>query len=169
MRQYKWPPWKVITIIVLILAVLIVNVYILTSHAKAEEWVECWILCQPDSFVNARLNPTRKSIEIGRLECGDKIYTDGKSKNGFLHCSVGFEYGEGWVYKGYIVYDKPEKPKNLETNVESNGRVAARKTIDGQRRCWLKDGQTIKVYMISKEWAVTNKGFVKSEFVGKAR
>lgn len=167
MNLFRQPPWKVITLIILIAIIVAINIYFL-SHAKADgDIYECWVLCQPDSYVNARLNPKKRSMEIGRLECGDKIYTDGETKNGFLHCYVGFEFGEGWVHKGYIVFDEPKVPYFVYTHIVSNGRVAARKTINGKRRCWLRDGQPIKVYMMSDEWSVTNKGFVKTELIEK--
>jgi len=167
MRFQKWPTWKIVLVAVIIIVAICLNVCCLT-YAYAEEQ-ECWVLCQPDSYVNARLSPSKRSMEIGRLECGDKIYTDGKVKNGYLHCYVGFEYGEGWVKKGYIVYSKPYYPPVQETTIISNGRVNARKTINGDRRCWLKSGQKIKVYMMSDEWSVTNKGFVRTEFVNGGR
>ena len=161
----RLPTWKAIVIGLLIVAALFINFYFMT-HARGEDDIECWILCQPDSYVNIRLNPKKKSIEVGRLECGDPIFTDGKTKNGFLHVyGFTFEVGEGWVHKGYVVYDEPFKPVQYDTTVNSNGRVAARRTINGQRRCWLKDGQAIKVYMASEEWSVTNKGFVKTKFL----
>ena len=149
----------------LVIAVLIVNAIFLINAKGEVEYTECWVLCQPDSFVNARLHPKRKSMEIARLECGDNVYTDGKSKGGFLHCYGLGEWGDGWVHKGYIVFSKPYIPAQRQMPIQSNGRVAARKTIDGDRRCWLKDGQVIKVYMISDEWSVTNKGFVKTKFI----
>lgn len=161
--------YKEIIIFLLIILALLFNAYFLVKGTAEEiNETECWILCQPDSFVNARMNPKKKSMELGRLECGDKIYTDGKVKNGFLHCyGFTFEAGEGWVHKGYVVYDEPYYPIIQNTKITSNGRVAARKTINGKRRCWLKDGQEIKVYMTSDEWSVTNKGFVKTEFIEK--
>lgn len=143
--------------------------FILFSFALAEDQ-EAWILCQPDSWVYARMNPTKKSMELGRLECGDKVYTDGETKNGFVHLiDLRFEMSEGWVHKGYIVYDEPHIPYLVNTQIKSNGRVKARKTINGAKRCWLKDGQSIKVYMMSSEWAVTNKGFVQSQFIDTGR
>ena len=149
--------------------VLLVTTLLLVLPSYAEEEIDCWILCQPDSWVNARRSPNKRSEEIGRLECGDHIYTDGKTKNGFLHVFVSFEYGEGWIHKGYVVYDEPYLPLFQDTQIISNGRVKARKTIKGQRRCWLKDGQKIKVYMVSEEWSVTNKGFVQTKFIDLGR
>lgn len=163
----RWPLWRIILISLLIVAVLFVNFYFMT-HAKSEEAV--WVLCQPDSWVNVRTAPSKHSSEIGRLECGDIAYTDGKIKNGYIHLiNLSLEENEGWIKKGYIVYDEPYKPAIYETRVESKGRVAARKTIKGNRRCWLKDGQSIKVYMASAEWCVTNKGFVKTQFIDLGR
>lgn len=153
---------RVIAIITLI-AMVLCAIFAFTS-AKGEE--ECWILCQPDSWVYARSSPTKKANPIGRFECGDMAYTDGKTKHGFLHIiNCTFEECEGWINVGYIVFSKPYKPMLTETTVSSNGRVAARKTIKGSRRCWLKDGQAIRIYMVSDEWSVTNKGFVKTKFL----
>ena len=151
----------------LVVIAIVINAFFLINVANSEEreYTECWVLCQPDSFVNARLNPQKKSIEIARLDCGDNMYTDGKSKGGYLHCYGLGEWGEGWVHKGYIVYSKPYIPDQQNQTIKSNGRVAARRTIGGDRRCWLKHGQEIKVYMVSDEWSVTNKGFVQTKFI----
>ena len=164
MLKPNFPKWKMITVVLLIVAVLFSGWYFM-SHAKGED-IDCWVLCQPDSWVNARMNPTKKSIKLGYLECGDHLYTDGKIKNGFLHVwGFSFELGEGWVHKGYVVYSQPYIPVFKKTTVKSNGRVAARRTVNGDRRCWLKDGNEITVYMASEEWSVTNKGFVKTKFI----
>ena len=157
---------KSILLALLIIAVLVVNaLVIINAKSEEREYTECWVLCQPESFVNARLYPKKKSIEIARLDCGDIFYTDGKTMDGYVHCFGVGEWGEGWVHKGYVVYSKPYVPSNQNQTVKSNGRVAARRTIGGDRRCWLKDGQEIKVYMVSEEWSVTNKGFVQTKFV----
>ena len=164
MRLPNMPKWRIILLVLLIIAAIFVN-YWFMAHAHAEE-KPCWILCQPDSWVYARMNPKKKSMELGKLECGDMLYTDGRTKNGFLHVwGLTFETGEGWVSKGYIIYDEPFVPRFQDTQVKSNGRVSARRTINGKRRCWVKDGQSIKVYMASAEWCVTNKGFIKTKFI----
>ena len=153
--------------IAIVFAILIMLLLILP--AKGEDY-DCWILCQPDSWVNARENPTKKSMELGRLDCGDHVYTDGVTKNGFLHVwGLSFEFNEGWVHKGYVVYSEPYRPYVYDTTIQSNGRVQARKTINGARRCWLRDGDKIRVYMVSSEWSVTNKGFVKTEYIDLGR
>ena len=168
MRQE--PTWKIILIAFLVMASVILNIWCLIHAKGEEEYIEAWILCQPDSFVNARENHSGKSEIVGRLECGDKVYTDGVVKKGFVHCVyTGFETGDAWVAKGYIVYEEPYYPLVKNTQIISNGRVAARKTIDGERRCWVKDGTKIKVYMMTDTWAVTNKGFIKTEYIDIGR
>jgi hypothetical protein len=146
------------------------NIYFLTRAYGEEVGIECWVLCQPDSYVNVRAKPKKTSEEVGYFECGAKILTDGKVKNGYLHIfGFMFEVSEGWIHKGYIVYDEPYFPIFENTTIESNGRVAARRTVNGEKRCWLKNGQAIKVYMVSDEWSVTNKGFVKTKFIDLGR
>lgn len=169
MRLPNTPKWKIIALVLLIVAAVFINFWFITHAYGEDEDIDCWVMCQPDSWVYVRMNPKKKSIEIGRLECGDKIITDGKVKNGFLHVYAQFELGEGWIHKGYIVYDEPHVPLFQDTQIVSNGRVAARRTINGKRRCWVKDGQSIKVYMVSEEWSVTNKGFIKTKFIDLGR
>lgn len=125
---------------------------------------DVWVMCQPDSFVWIRERPSGKSPEAGYAECGDTFETDGSKKNGFLRIYASVEAGEGWISLGYIVWEKPIKV--FETrHIDSKGRVNARRTVNGKRRCWLRDGEEIKVYWMA-EWAVTNKGFVKAEYIG---
>lgn len=164
MRLPNVPKWKIILIVLLIIAAIFINCWFITrAHAEDKP---CWILCQPDSWVYARTSPKKKSMELGRLECGEMIYTDGVIKNGFIHVyDLNFESSEGWVSKGYVIYDEPYKPCFPDTQIKSNGRVSARRTINGKRRCWVKDGQSIRVYMASAEWCVTNKGFIQTKFI----
>ena len=124
-----------------------------------------WVLCQPDSYVNIRERPNKQSARAGYAECGDRFLTDGKIRNGFLHVYASVEAGEGWIKTGYLVWTEPEKV--FETRrIESDGRVNARRTIGGERRCWLKSGEEIKVYWMA-DWAVTNRGFVKTEYISQ--
>ena len=125
---------------------------------------DVWVLCQPDSFVYIRQKPSGRSGDIGYAECGDVFETDGRKKNGFLHVYASVETGEGWISLGYIVWEKPVRVFATR-HIDSRGRVNARRTIGGKRRCWLRDGDQIRVYWMA-EWAVTNKGFVKAEYIG---
>ena len=158
---------KVLILIVelLLIALVIYAVTaILDSAALSEELDEVWVICQPNDYVNVRLNPSRKSQVVGFADAGDRILTDGRKKNGYLRCYGIGEAGEGWIFAGYVVWDKPERISGSAV-VVSNGRLAARKYIGGKRRCWLKNMDIVKVYWISEEWAVTDKGFVKGRFI----
>ena len=132
--------------------------------AAAEEKT-IWVLCQPNSYVNIRIRPSGRSEVAGYAECGDAFETDGISKNGFLHVYASIENGEGWISKGYIVYEKPVFI-GKEMTIYSKGRVNARRTVNGKRRCWVRPGDEVTVYWMS-EWSVTNKGFIKTEFLGE--
>lgn len=155
-----------IVLIEIILMVLVVYavISIFDSVALSEELMEVYVLCQPDDFVNVRMNPSRKSQVVGYAECSDKILTDGKQKNGFLKCYGIGENGEGWIYSGYIVMDEPVKVNQQGVSV-SKGKLAARKCIGGKVRKWLHNLDTFTVYWLSEEWCVTSKGFIKTKFI----
>ena len=130
-----------------------------------EELTAAWVLCQPDSYVNIRERASSRSAYAGMLMSGDQIWVDGRTKDGYAHCeNMSNELGEGWVHAGYIVFDEPEEV-NRECLISSNGRVSCRRTIDGDRRCWVVNGSEVFVYQVAGEWAVTDKGFIKTEFI----
>jgi hypothetical protein len=152
----------------LILVWVLVAVLAIATVAQAitdDDWVTGWVICQPGDYVNARAWPTRKQESCGRLETGYELQLDGKTKNGFAHCEVGLEIGEGWVHTGYIVFDEPEWKEGAWYVIEAKGRVAARRYIGGPRRCWLQPGDRVQVFYWSDEWAVTTRGFIRSEYL----
>lgn len=128
--------------------------------------VDCWVMCNPGSYVNARSTPKKTAEIVGRYDCGDRMTTDGKERAGYIHLiDCPFEVSEAWISARYVVYDRPEVG-TFRAQITGKGRVAARRWIGGKRNCWLKPGQTVTVYVVSDEWCVTNRGFVQSEFVG---
>lgn len=150
-------------VILFIIIVLIIDIYCLTARSEV---IEGWIMCQPDSCVNIREKPKKKSTAFGEMELCDKIYTDGKVVNGYLHCvDVPAESNEGWVASAYVVFNEPYKPRFVQRSIITTTRVAARKTINGKVRTWLHNGDVVNVYAISDEWCVTSEGFVKTEFI----
>lgn len=138
---------------------------LIATAAAVADTESVWVMCQPDSYVNIREQADGKSPKAGYAECGDRFETDGKKRNGFLHVYAPVEAGEGWIHLGYIIWEEPEKVYETR-HIESKGRVNARRTVDGTRRCWLRNGDEITVYWMG-EWAVTNKGFVKAEYIGE--
>lgn len=123
-----------------------------------------WVLCQPDSYVNIRIRPSGRSRQEGYALCGESFETDCRMQDGFIHIYASIEAGEGWISLGYIVWDEPHAV-NAQYYICSPYRVAVRKTIGGERRKWTHALDEFQVYWMSSEWAVTNKGFVKTEYL----
>lgn len=133
--------------------------------AEEENYIEGYILCKEHDLINVRRTPSKKGEEIGLFQCGQKLYLDGKEKNDYMHvCNLTLELTDGWVYKGYIVFDEPVKVDS-EYKVISPQRLAVRKYVDGKIIKWLKPKSIVDVVYITKEWAVTNKGFIKRKFL----
>ena len=138
---------------------------IFATTCCAEELTEAWILCQPDSRVNVRTKPKKSSAVSGYLYMGDRIFLDGEEKYGFVHCvDLGTEAGEGWVSEGFVIYSEP-RPIGHDYCISAKGRVACRRSKNGSRRQWVRDGDIVRVYMAGDGWCLTNCGFIKSEFV----
>lgn len=168
-RHYTTSAIRKKTVLILALAALtalsfLVSYSVITARAD-DQTTKAWILCQPKDYVNARLSPSRRGEVVGRFDAGDVIWVTGRTKNGFAEIDASLEVDRAWVHAGYIVFDEPEYLGGETFTVRANGRVASRKRIAGDRRCWLTDGSTVRVWWLSDEWAVTDKGFVKSEFL----
>ena len=134
-----------------------------TIEEDTEGIFTVWVICHPTSYVNIRKKPSGRSETVGyALTCWD-LLTDGKKKNGFLHVYPACEEGEGWVSLKFVTYEEPQEV-NCKARIVSTGRVAARTCIGGERIRWLHEDDEVYVYYIS-DWAYTNKGWVKAEFV----
>ena len=137
------------------------------AAAEGDNDYQVWALLKPGDYVNVRLAPNKKSSKIGYLDAGDGCWTDGKTKNGFLHV-YGVGETDGWVYKWYMVTEKPEVVNEYYV-VTAIKRVICRKGVGGPRikgrLGWMKNGTRVKVFCIAGEWALTNRGYVKSEWL----
>ena len=124
-----------------------------------------WAMCKPGSQVTVRREPSKKSMETGYLECGDSFQTDGESVDGWIRC---YGAGEGgWVYSGYVVTEKPKMimERYICCAVKQ---VACRKWMAGPQiegKPWLKHGQNVTVFCMADGWAVTSRGYIKSEWL----
>ena len=135
--------------------------------ARAEEHLAtCWILCAPGSQVNVRRAPGRNTQEVGFLETGDSFRTDGTCRDGWVRCYGIGEYGEGWIYCGYVAEEEPVAVFEKYCCVAKN-RVACRRWIGGPKtgNPWLKNGSSVQVYYIAGDWAVTARGYIRSEYL----
>lgn len=173
-NQIRTEFWRRVIITVFEIAAIIFLVWMIImagkslgiSEAFADKYdsiVEGYVLC--DDYVNIRRFPNNDDEPLGRFETGDTVYLDGKKKNGYLHCvDLSLEACEGWIHKGFVVYDKPIKVNQTATIV-SKGRLAARKYVNGKRTRWLKSGASLKVYYWSDDWCLTDCGYVATEFL----
>jgi hypothetical protein len=141
--------------------IVVVAVCLIMGGACAEDNV--WALCK--SYVNLRESPSKKAQVVGYLDSGDGAETDGVIRDGWLHIiSPTTESGDSWVNLAYMVDTQPERIDGY-AHVVSNGRVAIRTTVNGKRRAWANPGDKVEVLLISGEWALTNRGYIKSEYL----
>ena len=135
-------------------------------QARAESMtVKAWVLCQQADYINVRATASKKGEAIGFLNCGDEVDLSGKAENGFAEIVNGIDTARSaWVYAGYLVFDRPVW-SGRQMIVTSTARVAARKCVEGEVKRWLQPGDVVTVYWESAEWSVTNRGFVKTEYL----
>ena len=140
--------------------------YDANAEAAEDRLVKCWIMCKPGSRVNVRRIPEKNGMEVGFLECGDWFLTDGKSSDGWIRCYGIGEYGEGWVYCGFVVTEEPRMVFEQYVCVATS-RVACRKWPDGPQtsRPWLKNGSNVDVFCMADGWACTSRGYIRSEWL----
>ena len=146
-------------IICLLLALLTI------SGATAETR---WIACMPDDYVNVREKASKRSAEVGYLEAGDEIETDGIIRDGFIHITGFGETGDGWVFAGFISDEEPQEVMERYVCV-ARKRVACRRWIDGDRisgkHGWLNNGSNATVYYKAGEWLITSRGYIRAEWM----
>ena len=132
-------------------------------RARAEEsTTTAWALCK--SYVNIRLWPSKTATEVGFLDPCDRVEVDGRTKDGFAHVTYPVD---GWVYAGYLTFSEPKAIGQTYT-VVARKRVAARRWVDGPQmgtKPWLINGSQVKVLYMSDDWALTDRGYVKSEWL----
>ena len=148
----------------LICATIVLTVILSCFTALAEEG-RVFIFCNPKTPVIIRKTPKKGSEETGRLDFGDWVETDGKKKNGFLHVIGVTEAGEGWVFAGYVIKDQPEKLEGARANIGATGRVMSYRWVNGKRNGWVQVCEEVKVYAWSEEWAVTDKGYIRTKYL----
>ena len=161
--------WKWIRLMLQVLAIaagLILIGLAINSVARADVITEeVWVLCEPDGLVNIRSRAGGRVVADAR--CGDVMWTENKVRDGFLHVTeLNAEVDEGWISGRYIVYDQPHEV-NEQRTVTGDGRMACRKWIGGKIKGWVQDAEIVTVYWMSEEWAVTEKGYIRSAFLGE--
>ena len=126
---------------------------------------QVFIFCNPKTSVNVRKSPKKGSPGTGRLDFGDPVMTDGREKNGYLHVYGVTENGDGWIFAGYVVEDQPVRMEKARATVAATGRVMSRRWVGGKKNGWLEVGDDVKVIGWSEEWAITNKGYIRTKYL----
>ena len=159
---------KIVAAVALIALLIVATVAITVSACKGEDaLVKCWVMCKPGNYVNVRRVPSKSGMEVGYLDAGDWFETDAVSADGFIRCYDIGEYGEGWVYCGYVVTEEPEVINETYVCCAPK-RVACRRWMNGPQvsGCpWLVNLSTVYVYYIADGWACTNQGYIKAEYL----
>lgn len=157
----------VLLVLFVIVAALYINLYFMTDGFAEPLQEEVWVLCQPESCVNLRAKPQKGAEIFGGAMCGSSLWTDGKEKGSWLHVvDLPAEESQGWISSRYVVYDKPAEV-NREMVVRAEGRVACRKWIGGDVSGWVYDGDRVTVYWKSADWAVTSRGYIRTQFINE--
>ena len=159
---------KIVGLISLIAIIVVITIALTVSFCKGEDaLVKCWVMCKPGNYVNVRRVPSKSGMEVGYLDAGDWFMTDAVSADGFLRCYDIGEYGEGWVYCGYVVTEEPEAVMDTYVCCAPK-RVACRRWMNGPQVSgspWLTNLSTVYVYYIADGWACTSHGYIQSEYL----
>ena len=155
---------------ILILTVLAVVLFLSYNNAVAEfdpDYGEIWPVycaCQPNSEINIRAFPKHGAEVVGRVWPGDQLFTDGKKRGAWIHViGASCDAGEGWIHKGYLS-DAPVQEVNAEF-ITTQNKVLARRFIGGKIRAKLKKGTTVKVFFITGNVAITDYGYMITDYL----
>lgn len=168
-KKYSIFSKEKIVVFLLILAIAAMIGFAVGSYCKGEEQMAtCWAMCKPGSTVTVRREPSKKAAEAGFLECGDSFQTDAEEQDGWIRC---YGVGEnGWVYVGYVSTEPVQKVGQRYVCVAKKQAACRRWAggpqieIDGKKQ-WLRNGENVNVFCIGDEWAVTSRGYIKSEWL----
>ena len=159
---------EIVAAVVFVALIIVVTVALTVTFCKGEEaLVKVYALCKPGSQVTVRRTPSKSGQEVGYLEVGDWFETDGSSSNGYIRAYGIGEYGEGWVYCGYVTEYEPEPVFDTYCCVAKN-RVACRRWMNGpkvEHLPWLVNGSDVQVFYIAGDWACTSRGYIKAEYL----
>lgn len=147
----------------LLLSVAAYTVATEINRAWAENiTTKAWVLSS--TYVNIRMGASKKAPIVGQLDPGDDLEIDGKVDGWFAHIVAPVD---GWIHSGYLTFSKPKKVNKTYT-VTAKKRLMCRRWIDGPKvaeKPYLINGSEVKVLWISSEWACTNRGYLKSEWL----
>ena len=160
---------KIVAFVAVIVIVAVIAFAVGMGAHGEDSMAKCWILCKPGegNYVNVRRDPVKGSPSVGTLRVSDWFLTDGASRNGFIKCYGIGEYGEGWIYSGFVVTEEPVEVFEQYCCVAKN-RVAVRRWIGGPQvegKKWLRNCEDVTVFHMAEGWACTSIGYIKSEWL----
>jgi hypothetical protein len=160
---------KKVLFVIACLAAVIIGWTWGTASCKASEerLITCWVMCKPGDFINVRRTPSRSGEQVGRLDACDSFLTDAEAKNGWIRCYGIGEYGEGYIYCGYVVTEEPEVVMENAT-CTAYGRVACRRWMGGPRTehgGWLAPLSDVTVFYMTSDWACTSRGYIQTKYL----
>ena len=169
MRKHYTPfdKERIVGLIALLAIAVVIGVAIGVSCGHGEQLATCWIMCTPGSRVEIRATPDKGGISEGWLDCGDSFETDAETEDGWIHCIGVGDAEEGWIYLGYVTTHKPEAIGERYVCV-ANKQAACRRWMAGpqiKEAPWIKNGEYCQVLLSDGEWSVTNRGYIKSEWL----
>lgn len=146
-----------------IIAILFLLVAVVAASLSAAE--EAWAMCQPDSNVYIRSNPSFNADVVAILEVGDQVETDGKKDGVWVHAFFTCEAGEGWMHRGYMTYSEPDVYRDGISAETAYKQVNARRCAKGKINRKLKKGTQLTVFVTSDEWSITNLGYIQTRYL----
>lgn len=146
--------------ILLLILLLILLPVMGAGLARAETM---YVIVQDE--LNVRAKPSLGSRVHGRLFTGDQVEVV-KTYNGWCYLEgLHSEEGVGWISGKYVVPDPVTEMYNATAVVTASGRVAIRDSVNGERISWAHPGDVVSVYGMSDSWSVTDRGYMKTEYL----
>lgn len=147
---------KIIALILLLILLPILSIALARAETR-------YVLVQDE--LNVRARPSLGSHVHGRLFTGDSVEVS-KTYNGWCYLEgLHSEEGVGWVSGKYVVSDPVTEMSDSVAVIQASGRVAIRDCVDGKRIAWAHPGDVVSVYGMSDSWSVTDRGYVKTEYL----
>ena len=122
-----------------------------------------YVLVQTE--LNVRSKPSLGSNIYGRLFTGDIVQVTKTYHEWCYLEGLHSEEGCGWISSKYIVDDPVTQMNNVPAVIQANGRVAIRDSVNGKRISWVHSGDIVYVYGTSDSWTVTNRGYIKTQYL----
>ena len=149
-------------VLLALMVIALIGILSIYQYAFADEY---YVLCRPGAEVNVRQKAKLKSPIVACVFFADRIESDGKEENGFVHVvNIKAETDSGWIYKGLLSADEPIATSG-KAQVFGAERVACRKYAGGKVKRWAYEGENVELYAISEEWCVTEHGYIMTRFL----